>query len=207
MRVVSRAIGDLIGDHFVQHQQVVTQSLAALNDPIGLSCNTLSAALQAGRKVIVFGNGGSAAQASHLTGELLGRYGIDRRPLPALALGCDPAVVTCIANDFGYDTLFSRQVTAFAQFGDVAIGFSTSGRSANVRSGLEAAATCGATTIAVTGQAGLIGAGADIVIAVPSIATAHIQELHLIVIHVWCAHIDRMLGSVESLPRTGAGAP
>jgi D-sedoheptulose 7-phosphate isomerase len=180
-----------LADYFAAHQKVTADTHSALSGAIAASSDAIAAALVAGRKVIVFGNGGSATQASHLVGELIGRFKDNRRPLPAIALGSDPGAVTCIANDFGYDTLFERQVEAFAQPGDVAIGLTTSGKSDNVLRGLAAAKKAGATTIALTGAAGLAGdAAADHVLAVPSDTTAHIQEMHLMLLHLWCIAID-----------------
>ena len=180
--------------YFEAHQKVVSDSLAALAPAIAASADAMASALVAGRKVIAFGNGGSATQASHLVGELLGRFKENRRPLPAVALACDPAAVTCIANDFGYETLFERQVEAFTQPGDIAIGLTTSGKSENVLRGLAAGEKGGAVTIALTGAAGLAeGAGADYVLAVPSKITAHIQELHLMILHLWCVTVDEVV--------------
>ena len=180
--------------YFEAHPKVVSDSLAALAPAIAASADAMASALVAGRKVIAFGNGGSATQASHLVGELLGRFKENRRPLPAVALACDPAAVTCIANDFGYETLFERQVEAFTQPGDIAIGLTTSGKSENVLRGLAAGGKGGAVTIALTGAAGLAeGAGADYVLAVPSKITAHIQELHLMILHLWCVTVDEVV--------------
>lgn len=177
-------------EYFAAHQKVVGESLASLAPVIATSADAIAGALVAGRKVIVFGNGGSATQASHLVGELLGRFKNNRRPLPAIALACDPAAVTCIANDFGYETLFERQVEAFAQPGDIAIGLTTSGKSPNVLRGLAAGKKRGAVTVALTGAAGLVGGSADHVLAVPSKITAHIQEMHLMLLHLWCVTVD-----------------
>lgn len=178
-------------EYFEAHQQVVRDSLASLAPAIAASADVMAEALVAGRKVIAFGNGGSATQASHLVGELVGRFKNNRRPLPAIALACDPAAVTCIANDFGYETLFERQVEAFTQPGDVAVGLTTSGKSENVLRGLAAATNGGAVTIALTGAAGLAdGPAADHVLAVPSKVTAHIQEMHLMLLHLWCVTVD-----------------
>lgn len=178
-------------EYFDSHQKAVSDSLEALSPAIAASADAMAAALIAGNKVIAFGNGGSATQASHLVGELLGRFKTNRRPLPAVALACDPAAVTCIANDFGYDTLFERQVEAFAQPGDIVVGLTTSGRSPNVLRGLAAGKNAGAITMALTGAAGLSGtASADHVLAVPSTITAHIQEMHLMLLHLWCVTVD-----------------
>lgn len=186
-------------EYFEAHKKVVSDSLAALAPAIAASADAMASALVAGRKVIAFGNGGSATQASHLVGELLGRFKENRRPLPAVALACDPAAVTCIANDFGYDTLFERQVEALTQPGDIAVGLTTSGKSANVLRGLAAAKKAGGVTIALTGAAGLSGdAAADHVLAVPSTVTAHIQEMHLMLLHLWCVTVDEVvMGSVR----------
>jgi phosphoheptose isomerase len=181
--------------HFRDHQALVTRSLEVLGDPIATASEALVDALSKGRKVIAFGNGGSAALASHMAGELLGRYSVNRPALPAIALCCDPSVVTCIANDFGYGELFSRQVTAIANQGDVVVALTTSGQSENVVQGLKSAQERAAFTIALTGAKGLTDAAADIVVRVPSTVTALIQEVHLIVMHIWCFHVDQKLGS------------
>jgi D-sedoheptulose 7-phosphate isomerase len=179
-----------VAEHFAAHQQVVRLSLTELETVADAVGQTLVHALQSGGKVLAFGNGGSATQASHLVGELIGRYSRVRRALPAIALVADPGAVTCIANDFGYAAVFERQVEALAVPGDIALGITTSGKSENVVRGLAAAHRCGARTIALTGQAGLIGADADHVIRVPSTATANIQEIHLMLLHAWCEMVD-----------------
>jgi D-sedoheptulose 7-phosphate isomerase len=179
----------VISDHFDNHRQAVERSLPALQDAVHKTGEIIIDALKAGRKVLVFGNGGSASQASHLAGELIGRYSRTRKPYPAVALVGDPGVLTCIANDFGYEALFERQAQALAQPGDIAIGFSTSGKSPNVLAGLKAAHRQGAVTIALTGAAGL-AAEADHVLAVPSETTAHIQEVHLMILHLWCELLE-----------------
>ena len=187
-----------IAEHFASHQRVIEQCFARLLGEAAEVGRVLTGALREGRKVIAFGNGGSATQASHLVGELLGRFQATRQPFPAVVLSSDPGTVTCIANDFGYDALFERQAQALAQAGDVAVGFTTSGRSENVRRGLDAARARGAVTVAVTGGVGLVGGTADYVLAVPSDSTAHVQEVHLMLLHVWCIHIDEELGQVQS---------
>jgi D-sedoheptulose 7-phosphate isomerase len=187
---------EIVVHHFKEHAQVAATSLTDLRKQIVLTGNLLTKSLFAGGKVIAFGNGGSATQASHLVGELLGRFGDTRRPLPAIALNADSGVVTCIGNDFGYEMLFERQIEAFVQPGDVAIGFSTSGKSVNVRRGLSNAAHKGAITIALTGAAGLDGDDAQHILKVPSTSTAHIQELHLIVLHLWCFCIDNAVAGL-----------
>ncbi|MFI4889130.1 MAG: SIS domain-containing protein [Steroidobacterales bacterium] len=180
----------VIIDHFENHRQATEQSLPALKQQIQDTGAIIIDGLKRGRKVLAFGNGGSASQASHLAGELIGRYSRSRRPYPAIALVGDPGVLTCIANDFGYPALFERQVEALAQSGDLAIGFSTSGKSPNVLAGLAAARRQGAVTIALTGAAGLAAPEADHVLAVPCTTTAHIQEVHLMILHLWCELLE-----------------
>jgi D-sedoheptulose 7-phosphate isomerase len=187
----------LVAEHFAAHRIVVERSAEQLQERAEEVARVLVRALREGRKVIAFGNGGSAAQASHLVGELLGRFAMTRQPFPAIALASDAGTVTCITNDFSYEVLFERQVQALAQAGDVAFGFTTSGRSENVKRGLTMAQRRGAVTVAVTGAAGLVGGTADHVLAVPSDVTAHVQEVHLMLLHVWCIYIDEQLGQAE----------
>jgi D-sedoheptulose 7-phosphate isomerase len=184
---------DLITAHFNEHRLVVEKSLVALLQEISAVGNILVNALQAGAKVIALGNGGSAAQASHLVGELLGRFAQTRRPFPAIALASDPGVVTCIGNDFGFDALFERQIEALANSGDVVFGFTTSGRSENVKRGLTAAKKRDAVTVALTGGRGLEGVTVDYLLPVPSLTTACIQEVHLILLHIWCMRLDQFI--------------
>ncbi|HYP52797.1 MAG TPA: SIS domain-containing protein [Pyrinomonadaceae bacterium] len=184
----------LIGEHFAAHRAVVEQSAGQLLGVAEDVARSLVRCLRAGGKVIAFGNGGSAAQASHLVGELLGRFRMTRQPFAAVCLSSDSGTVTCISNDFGYESLFERQAQALARAGDIAFGFTTSGRSENVRRGLAAAKERGATTVAVAGAAGLVGGTADYVVAVPSDETAHVQEVHLMLLHVWCIAVDEELG-------------
>lgn len=162
----------------------------ALAGAAGAAGDALVRAVLGGKKILCFGNGGSATQASHMAGELIGRFKETRRPYAAIALGGDMGSVTCIANDFGYGALFERQIEGLAAIGDVALGLTTSGTSENVVRGLSMARSKGAVTIALTGENGLVGAAVDHILAVPSSATAHIQEVHLMLLHAWCAEID-----------------
>ena len=177
-------------EYFRSHQAVVNASMEQLAPAADAASRALVAALVAGNKVLCFGNGGSSSQASHMAGELTGRFSRTRMPLPALSLSADAGTVTCISNDFGYESVFERQIEAFAQDGDIALALTTSGKSANVIRGLKAAKAKGAVTLALTGSAGLIGADADHLLAVPSDVTAHIQEVHLMLLHLWCLEID-----------------
>lgn len=184
-------------DHFREHQKVIDDSIHALEEPSNAAADALIQCVRRGGKILCFGNGGSATQASHMVGELLGRYKETRRALPAVSLVGDPGPVTCISNDFGYEALFERQVEALAAPRDVVIGLTTSGRSENVLRGLNAAKKRGATTIALCGGAGLARTDADHVVCVPSDVTAHIQEVHLMLLHVWCVAIDAALAAGE----------
>jgi D-sedoheptulose 7-phosphate isomerase len=147
-----------------------------------------------GGKMLVFGNGGSATDAAHLAAELVGRCNRDRRALPAINLADNSAAVTAIANDYGYEQVFARQVCAFAVAGDVVIGLTTSGHSRNVVLGLEAGRTMGAVTIALCGaHDDALMAVADHCLAVPSTSTGRIQETHLLWGHVWADAVERSL--------------
>jgi D-sedoheptulose 7-phosphate isomerase len=159
----------------------------------------IATAFREGRKVLLFGNGGSATDAAHIAAEFVGRYHRERAPLPAIALATDVAAITCIANDYGYDELFARQIRAHGQKGDVAIAISTSGNSANVLKGVEAAREVGLTTIAWTGSSGGNLAGmVDYPFVVPSRVTARIQESHITLGHVLCELIeDQLLGKTS----------
>jgi len=150
------------------------------------------AALGAGGKLLIFGNGGSAADAQHAAAELVGRFARERRGLAAVALTSDSSIVTSVANDYGYDRIFARQIEALGRPGDVALGISTSGASANVVAALEAARRGGLKTIALTGRdGGAVGRQADIHINVPSESTPRIQEVHRTLLHVLCDLVER----------------
>jgi D-sedoheptulose 7-phosphate isomerase len=176
--------------HFREHQKVIENCIASLQPASDAAAQALISCIGRGGKVLAFGNGGSATQANHLVEELIGRFKETRRPLPAVSLVADAGVITCIANDFGYGALFERQVEGLATLGDAVVGITTSGRSENVLRGLKAAKDKGATTIALCGKHGLKDTDADHVIAVPSEEGAYVQEVHLMLLHVWCIAID-----------------
>ena len=176
--------------HFHGHQKVIDASITSLKESSDAVAAALIQSLGRGGKVLAFGNGGSATQASHLVEELIGRFKETRRPLPAISLVGDAGIITCIANDFGYGALFERQVTALANKGDVVIGLTTSGGSENVLRGLKAGRDRGAVTVALCGEKGLKGGEADHIVSVPSGVGAYIQEVHLILLHVWCVAVD-----------------
>ena len=158
------------------------------------AADAISQSLASGGKVLAFGNGGSASDAQHFVGELVGRFEVERKPLPAVALTSDSNVVTAIANDYGYEQVFTRPIVALGRPGDVAFGISTSGKSVNVEMALAAAKRQGLLTIALTGRdGGRMGAEADIHLNVPETSTPRIQEVHRTILHAVCSLIDNLL--------------
>jgi phosphoheptose isomerase len=178
-------------------QSSITELRAVLTDALAMGSAVESAgraivdSLLSGNKLLTCGNGGSAADALHLSEELVGRYSVERRALPAVCLNADPTAITCICNDYGYEKVFSRGVEALGKPGDVLVGFTTSGNSVNVIAAFEAAKKLGVTTVLVSGKSGGSAAGTcDYEIIVPSENTARIQEVHTLVLHQWLEAID-----------------
>jgi D-sedoheptulose 7-phosphate isomerase len=162
--------------------------------PVADAAAAILEASTGGGKVLVFGNGGSAADAQHLATDLVGRFQRERRALAAVALTADSSLLTAIANDYAFDRVFVRQIEALGGRGDVAVGISTSGRSSSVVEGLRAARAHGLKTIALTGRdGGPAGALADIHINVPDPSTARVQEAHRTLIHAICELVEREL--------------
>jgi len=159
-------------------------------------------ALQAGGKILLAGNGGSAADAQHVAAEFVGRFGRERPALAAVALTTDTSILTAIGNDYGYEQLFARQVRALGRPGDVLVAYSTSGRSPNVLAALEAARAGGLATIGFTGNhGGPIRDRCDILLEVPSDQTPRIQEGHLVLGHVLCGLVEQALFPPDASPR------
>jgi D-sedoheptulose 7-phosphate isomerase len=187
------------GDQFViselrRSARLLEQLASESSGTIRQAGELLIERLSAGSKVLIFGNGGSAADAQHFASELVGRYRLDRAPLPALALTTDTSSLTSISNDYGFSEVFARQVRALAHPGDVVIGISTSGRSANVIAGLQAGRNLGTHTIALIGSDILgLAALADVVLSVPSSDTPRIQEAHGVMIHILCDMVEAAL--------------
>ena len=181
-----------VRDGLLRHRTVVDRVLEDLVGGIEHAAEMVAQVLRAGGKVLLFGNGGSAADAQHIAAELVGRYlAPNRRPLPAIALTTDTSALTAIANDFSFASVFERQVEALARPGDMAIGISTSGESENVLRGLRAARGIGAQTIALLGRSGgRIASACDLALVVPADETPRIQEMHILIGHLICAHID-----------------
>lgn len=160
------------------------------------ACELLVSAYRAGNKLLIAGNGGSAADAQHIAAELVGRFAFERPGLPAMALTTDSSILTALANDYGFKHLFKRQLEANAKPGDVFLGLSTSGNSPNIIAALECCEDLGVVRIGLTGDSG--GAMAelcDLCIRVPSTVTARIQETHILVGHVFCAAVENALFS------------
>jgi D-sedoheptulose 7-phosphate isomerase len=161
------------------------QGLAELEDDIRHVGDLLCRTFAAGGVVYPIGNGGSAADAQHLAGELIGHYKLDRRPLPSVALTTDATVMTCIANDYAYEQVFARQIGALVHPGDVVVAFTTSGRSPNVVAGLAAARAAGATTVLLAGaDGGPAAEHADHALLVASTEPPRIQEMHTLIVHI-----------------------
>jgi len=150
-------------------------------------------ALRQGQKILVFGNGGSAADAQHFVAELVGRYVVERRAWPAIALSTDTSILTALGNDYGFDRVFARQVEAHGQPGDIALGITTSGNSPNVLRALEEANRRGLVTIALTGRGGEAGALAAIHLGVDDDRTPRIQEVHITLLHILCELVEEEL--------------
>jgi D-sedoheptulose 7-phosphate isomerase len=157
------------------------------------AARAIAEAFKAGGKVLLFGNGGSAADAQHIAAEFMNRFLIERPPLPAIALTTDTSILTSVSNDYAFDEVFSKQVKALGKKGDIAIGISTSGTSPNVLKALRVAKKLGITTIALSGEGGKIGSLADILLAVPSKSTPRVQEAHIAIGHILCELTDALL--------------
>jgi D-sedoheptulose 7-phosphate isomerase len=177
-----------------EHRAVFEATARMLSAPFVESLAILEAGLRRGGKVMLFGNGGSAADAQHIAAELMIRYKSNRRAISALALTTDTSALTACANDFGFDTLFERQVAGLGRECDVAVGLSTSGKSPNVLNGLRQARSMGLATIGLTGgEGGKMPGLCDALIVVPSTVTARIQELHIMIGHMWCKALEQRL--------------
>jgi D-sedoheptulose 7-phosphate isomerase len=190
-------LADRIGRHFQDSIAVKQQSLEVLIEPIHRAGEALVNSLLNNGKILSCGNGGSAGDAQHFSAELLNRFEKERPGLPAIALTTDSSTLTAIANDYSYEEIFSKQVSALGQAGDVLLAISTSGNSANVAAAMKAAQEREMLTVVLSGNDGgtmasLLGEQ-DIEIRVPSRRTARIQEVHLVVIHCLCDFIDTQL--------------
>lgn len=166
---------------------------ATINENISKAALRCLDAYQKGHKILIAGNGGSAADAQHIAAEFVSRFEFNRPGLPASALTTDTSILTAIGNDYGFERLFSRQVEANGSAGDVFIGISTSGNSPNILTALQSAKELGLTTIGFAGSGGKIQDECDICISVPSTHTPRIQECHILIGHIICAYVEREL--------------
>ena len=183
---ISRSLGDAAG---------LRDELAErCAEPAAAAARAIASCFRRGGKVLLFGNGGSAADAQHIAAELVGRFSTDRRALPAIALTTDTSTLTAVANDLGFEQVFARQIEALGQRGDVAFAISTSGGSPNVLAGVGAARERGLRVVALTGgDGGALAATADVAIVVPSTSTPRIQEGHLALEHAICEAVERIV--------------
>jgi len=182
-----------IRNYLLPGSEIVDSSIY-LAPNIEKSITAIVKCLRKGNKVVLFGNGGSAADAQHIAAELIGRFSINRKSLPAIALSDNPSTITAISNDFSFDLVFSRQCESLISKGDIAIGISTSGNSLNVKKGINTSKKNGATTIALLGnKGGTIKKFVDIPLIVNSTSTPHIQEVHRIIYHVICEIVEKKL--------------
>jgi D-sedoheptulose 7-phosphate isomerase len=169
----------------IQESVAVKEQLLGVAQLIADAARLIIASMRNGRKLIVFGNGGSAADAQHLSAELVGRYRQDRRAFPAIALTTDSSALTSISNDYGFDTIFSRQLEALGKPGDVVVAISTSGNSPNVLQALATSKKLGIASIGLTGKSGgKLRGSVDVCLSVPSDSTPRIQEAHSLIIHI-----------------------
>jgi D-sedoheptulose 7-phosphate isomerase len=183
----------IISEVLEESLRVKRASIQANAERIGRAAELLAACLSGGRKVLIFGNGGSAADAQHLAAEFVNRFRIERPPLAALALSTDTSVLTSIGNDYHFDEVFEKQIRALGRPGDVAWGISTSGNSPNVLKAVRTARANGLRTIGMTGAGGQLAECAELVLSVESSVTARIQETHITMGHLLCELVDRIL--------------
>jgi D-sedoheptulose 7-phosphate isomerase len=181
----------IIEFEFSEHLKTSQATLDYIAGPLEIAANLCIDSLQNGGKILIFGNGGSAADAQHIAAELVGRYKVERKGLSAIALTTDTSALTSIGNDYGYNHVFDRQVEALANKGDVAIGISTGGSSSNVISALRLAKKMGCKTIGFSGRdGGEMNALCDVNLVVPAKDTPRIQEMHIVIGHTVCHLID-----------------
>lgn len=191
------SLDDFFDRELAEHAEVLAATRGALARPFARLVGCCADSIRGGGKILFFGNGGSAADSQHLATELTIRYGADRAPIAAIALTTDGSALTAGGNDLGFDQVFARQVRALGRAGDVALGISTSGRSANVIRGLEAARDMGLVAAALGGgDGGALTGLADPLLVVPSSVTARIQEMHITLGQMLCAALERELGLV-----------
>jgi D-sedoheptulose 7-phosphate isomerase len=198
-------IDNILRSNIERSVEVHSQLLGACLPAMITAADALIRAYRSGHKALFFGNGGSATDAEHLAGEFLGRYLRERSPMPAVALAENMSAVTAIANDYGYEHVYSRQLQALAVSGDVAVGISTSGSSRNVLEAVRKARELGLFTIGLTGASGgQMRNLTDALIAVPSDDTPRIQECHILIGHALCDAVEQAIANSPTLPKVAA---
>ena len=193
-RTTENSTSALLTRSLEEHQAAIQALLDSSLDEIEQTGKLICETLRAGNKILLCGNGGSAADAQHIAAELVGRYELQRRAFPAIALTTDTSALTALSNDYGYDEVFARQVLALATAGDLLIAISTSGQSRNIIRAAEQARASGCKTIGlIGGSGGPLTSACDLAIVVPSTRTSRVQEAHITIGHLWCEMIDDSL--------------
>jgi D-sedoheptulose 7-phosphate isomerase len=181
----------MVIEELYEHRNLIQTVIENLSGDIEKACLIIVSVLKHGKKVLIAGNGGSAADAQHIAAELSGRFVKERKALPGIALTVDSSALTAIANDYGYNHVFSRQLEALAQPGDLFIGISTSGNSQGILNAFESASKIGCKTLGLSGRdGGKMNSLCDLNIIVPSEVTARIQEIHILIGHILCKAVD-----------------
>ena len=180
-----------------EHLEVAT-ALPSLAANVSRAIDMIYASLAAGGQLLIAGNGGSAADAQHIAAELTGRFLIERQPFRALALHTNTSALTAVGNDYGYEMVFARELSAHARSGDVLLAISTSGNSPNILRAIEAARQCKVAVIGLTGESGKMVAACDLCLRIPSKSTARIQEMHITIAHAICELLEERLAQVKT---------
>ncbi|MDA9244114.1 D-sedoheptulose 7-phosphate isomerase [Amylibacter sp.] len=187
----------IIKSEFKEHLKTAEATLEYISAPLEMAANLCIDGLNNGRKILIFGNGGSAADAQHIAAELVGRYKLERKGLPAIALTTDTSALTAIGNDYGFSHVFDRQIDALANEGDIVIGISTGGSSGNVISAIKLANDLGCKTIGFSGRdGGSMDALCDVNLVVPADDTPRIQEMHIVIGHIICQLIEQKCAAI-----------
>jgi D-sedoheptulose 7-phosphate isomerase len=192
---------DLITTILEDSIRVKRQAIEAQMDALLAAADMLVTCVASGHKILLFGNGGSAADAQHLAAEFVNRFQIERHPLPAMALTTDTSIITSIGNDYAFEQIFAKQLQALGKRDDVAWGLSTSGNSPNVLAGMRVARELGLHCLGMTGQGGALIEASDLALTVPTATTARVQETHIIMGHMLCQLVDQTLfppGAIDS---------
>jgi len=188
--------GNIAENAFKRHQEVITKSLETILPDIQKGSEVLLKVIEGDGLMLACGNGGSAADAQHLSGEWLCRYKNNRKPLRAIALSTDTSTITAIGNDYRFEDIFKRQIEALGRKDDVLVAFTTSGQSPNVLAAINQARNQGLKVIVLTGERGAdLKSKVDVAVVVPDTETARIQEIHELILHIWCEYIDYKLSA------------